>query len=123
MRFARALALALLAAVQPAADSSAPRRFQGGAVPGLSSGSVGGGEVWLEVDVDRGGRVAAVTTLRATPPFDALLAGAGRGWRFAAATDAAPDARGGGSDAPPRAAVESKVLVAELVRPPTLNTP
>jgi protein TonB len=122
MRFARLFAVGLLAAVQPAADAFSPPRFQGGAVPGLPSGIVGGGEVWLEVDVDRDGRVAATTARRATPPFDALLAGAVRGWRFVPATDAAPDARGRGQT-PSAVGVESKVLVAELVRPPTLNSP
>jgi TonB family protein len=116
MRLASVLAIALVAAVQPATDAFSPPRFLGGAVPGLPSAIVGGGEVWLEVDVDRGGRAANLTTLRATPPFDGLLAGAVRGWRFEPATDATPDSSG-------RAPVASKVLVAELVRPPTLNTP
>jgi TonB family protein len=89
-------------------------------LPALPANVVGGGEVILEVTVGAGGQVTAVTPLRATPPFTELTTAAVRGWRFTPATDIAP-ARPG--EPASRVAVESRVLVAAVFRPPALSGP
>ena len=45
-----------------------PARYRAGAAPGLPTMVVGGGQVILELAVNRDGRVTAVTPLRTTPP-------------------------------------------------------
>jgi len=75
----------------------------------------------VEVGVSNAGRVTSVTPLRATPPFTDMVVGAVRGWQFAPA-ESTSDGSGGNSSGK-RQPVASKVLVAAVVRPPTLNTP
>ena len=91
------------------------------AVPFFSMG-VGGGEVILELTVTINGSVSAVRPLRVTPSFVEPLAEAARSWRFSPAEEFVPPAerRPGERDKRP---IESKVLVAALIRPPTLNSP
>src|SRR5262249_34149817 len=69
-----------------------------------------GGEVLLEGTVGTDGGVVGVRPLRTTPPFTEMLTQAVRGWRFSPAQDSSR-------------AVESKVLVAGLFRPPPLWGP
>lgn len=97
-------------------------RYQSGSVPPLPVTAVGGGEVFVQLDVGLDGRVTAATPLRTTPPFADPLVQAVRDWRFTPALElATPEP---GSSAPPsRLRVASKVLVAAIYRPPTLNTP
>src|SRR5262249_7749585 len=67
-------------------------------------------EFLLEVSVGADGAVTDVKPLRMTPPFTEMLMQAVRGWRFSPAQDSSR-------------AVESKVLVAGLFRPPALFGP
>jgi TonB family protein len=96
-----------LSAQQP---SYAPAQLQVAAVPPLPVLAVGGGEVLLEVSVGVDGSVTDIKPLRTTPPFADMLTQAVRGWRFSPAQDSSR-------------AVESKVLVAGLFRPPALTGP
>lgn len=104
-RFDMILAAATLLAAE------APPQFKGGALPGLPSHKVGGGEVLLEVDVDAGGGVAAVRTLRDTPPYTERMRAAVAGWSFEPAHNAQGQPEPG------------RVLVAGSFRPSTLMGP
>ncbi len=118
-----------------AVDDPSPRRvlvepaaLQGGPLPGIPVLAVAGGEVFLEVTVDRQGEVEAVKALRDTPPFTGELAAAVAGWRFAPAEDVAAPLPGRPVDERTRRSTVSKVLVVGLFRPPalfarTLGTP
>jgi TonB family protein len=110
------------AAIAAAQDSFSPARYRSGGAPAMPSQAVGGGEVRLEVELDRAGRVTSMKPLRTTPPFADLIAGAVRTWQFEPAEEAVPDPARPGAP-PARAAAPSRVLVAGLFRPPTLNTP
>lgn len=97
-----------------------PASYQGGTVPTFPVLAVSAGEVMLELSVDQTGRVTDVTTLRDTPGFSQLVQAAVRGWRFQPAEDAAAPAPGVPIDTRTRRAVDSKVLVIALFRPPAL---
>jgi TonB family protein len=105
-----------------AQQSFTPAQYQTGEVPALPAMAVGGGQVFLEATVASDGRVADIKPLRTTAPFTEMLTEAVRGWRFRPAEDSEsasrPDARPG-----PSAAIESKVLIAGVFRPPALNMP
>ncbi len=124
MRGAAAVALCLtLAASATAEQTFWPARYREGGLPPLPVAAVGGGQVLLELDVDRAGSVRAVAPLRTTPPFAAALLDAVRGWQFAPA-EALVQTSGAPNDAPARQTVASKVLLAAVYRAPTvLNTP
>ena len=107
--FAAAISLFTVVALS-AQESFSPAQLQSGAVPSLPVLAVGGGEVLLEVSVGTDGGVTEVKPLRATPPFTEMLTQAVRDWRFSPAQDSSR-------------AVESKVLVAGLFRPPALTGP
>jgi len=111
-----AIASALLA---PAAAGFTPARYLSGSPPAIAVRAVGGGQVFVELTIDEAGRVAAVTPLRDTPPFTPDVVAAVRGWTFTPAVEQKPNDRG---DAVTRS-VESKVLVAAMYRPPSLNAP
>ena len=104
-----------------AQEAYAPARYRTGTVPGLPAMVVGGGQVILELAVDRDGRVTAITPLRTTPPFTDLVAGAVRDWQFVPAEEPAGPARAGERES--QTAVASKVLVAAAFRPPAMNGP
>lgn len=87
-----------------------PARLESGAVELPMPPAAGGGEVQLELTVSADGAVGAVEPLRETPPYAEPLRGAVTSWRFA-------PAREGGQ------VVESRVLVAAVIRPPTLLLP
>ena len=111
MRAAIIAAIFLSAIVSLSAQQPfSPAQLQSGAVPPLPVLAVGGGEVLLEVSVGADGSVTDVKPLRATPPFTEMLTQAVRDWRFSPAQDSAR-------------AVESKILVAGLFRPPALTGP
>lgn len=100
-----------------------PARYRDGALPQIPVQALGGGEVFLELNVSSAGGVTAVRTLRATAPFTEVLSQAVRGWRFVPAEEEMePEAARPGVPAF-RRVVDSRVLVAGLFRPPTLNTP
>lgn len=100
-----------------ATGSFEPARFESGETIIQPPMTAGGGEVLLELDVSASGEVSGVKVLRTTPPFGDLLRQAVGGWRFSPARETQEDS------ADP-VAVDSKVLVAGLFRPPALyNAP
>lgn len=113
----------VLGIVVPAQEAFSPARYRAGAVPALPPMAVGGGQVLLELAVDREGGVMAVTPLRTTPPFTDRVADAVRNWEFLPAEEnvTRPSGRAGQHES--RTAVESKVLVAAIFRPPAVNAP
>jgi TonB family protein len=114
-------ALACLGATVIAQGTFHPARYLGGSLPLVPVQAIGGGEVLLELAVTRAGIVADVKTLRTTPPFTAQFAAAARSWRFRPAerlTQSVDRSR-----PPAWLPVDATVLLGEVVRAPTLNTP
>lgn len=112
-----ALVMALAVVVTIGADT--PSLFQSGSVPTLSVASpeVGGGEVLLEVSVDRTGAVSDIKPLRETATFTERMTQAVKTWHFTPSEAEIPAARrrpGG----PTTETVATKVLVAGVFRPP-----
>lgn len=106
----------IASAVLVAQEAFTAARLESGTVPAQPRQVLGGGQVLIEVTVSRGGQVSQLANLRTTPPFTDLVLDVVRGWTFRPAEQAQED---GTVDA-----VESKVLVAAMFRPPTLlNTP
>jgi TonB family protein len=111
--------MALAVVVSIGADK--PALFQSGGVPTLSvmSVEVGGGEVLLEVSVDRTGAVSGITPLRETATFTERMTEAVKTWHFTPSETEIPAARrkpGG----PTTEAIETKVLVAGVFRRPAV---
>jgi TonB family protein len=106
---------------QVRADTPSPAVFEGGTIPKLSATSVevGGGEVLLEVSVDRTGAVTGIRSLRETATFTEKMTGAVRTWRFTPAEAEIPPARRK-PDGPKTETVDSKVLVAGVFRRPSV---
>jgi TonB family protein len=121
---AQALAAVADADAAPAERESrvavAPARLKGGALPQIPIMAVSGGEVVLEVAVNRAGRVTGVTPLRHTAPFSDAMAAAVRSWTFAPAEDAAAPPAGAAIDPATRKPMDSTVLVVGVFRPPAL---
>jgi TonB family protein len=92
-------------------------------MPQLAATAVGGGEVFVELDVDRDGQVRAAGVLRTTPPFGDLLVQAVDMWRCDPAQEGAPPEAGRADVPPSPVPVASKMLVAAVFRAPTLNGP
>ena len=112
-----ALVVALAVAVRTGADT--PALFKSGNVPTLSvmSVEVGGGEVLLEVSVDRTGAVSGIKPLRETATFTERMIQAVKTWTFTPSEAEIPAARrkpGG----PTTETVDTKVLVAGVFRRP-----
>jgi TonB family protein len=113
------LVMALAVVVTIGADT--PALLKSGGVPTLSvlSVEVGGGEVLLEVTVDRTGAVSGVKPLRETATFTERMTQAVRTWRFMPSEVEIPAARrkpGGPTTEP----VDTKVLVAGVFRGPSV---
>ncbi len=107
------LAAAMLAvSVGPAAaqDKTAPRLIKDG-LPATMPQALGGGEVLLELTIDPNGIVQRVDRLRATPPYTEMGADAVAAWQFEPATTVIDQQRIG---------ITGSVLVAAVVRPPSL---
>jgi len=104
-----ALALAVTMAVGLSAAAYAPARFRTGTLPGIPFDAVGGGEVFVELEVGPDGHVIAATPVRITAPFTDYLLDAVRDWQFTPAKDGV--------------AVPASVMVAAVFRPPVLNGP
>jgi TonB family protein len=85
-------------------------RYRNGELPQIPFQAVGGGEVLLELTVSSNGSVAAVRPLQTTSLFTEALTEVVPGWRFVPAENEGKP-------------VDSKVLVAALFRPPSINTP
>ena len=105
-----------VAAVQPPVPE--PARFLAGPLPPLSPLVVGGGEVFLELEVSSAGRPAAANVLRATPPFTDDLITAVKQWQFEPATAVKPPAKPGGP--PIVEPTDSGVLVVATFRAPSI---
>lgn len=114
------LAVATLTISTHAQDGPTAARWKQGGVPPLPVNVVGGGEVLLEVAVDRTGQVDTISALRTTPPFTELLVRSVVGWQFEPATESGTRRTDGRA---PRIAVDSRVLVAGVFRPPVLVGP
>jgi TonB family protein len=85
-------------------------RYRDGDVPQIPLQAVGGGEVLLELAVGGSGNVTAVRPLQTTSLFTEAMTDVVSGWQFVPAEDEGKP-------------VDSKVLVAGLFRPPSINTP
>jgi TonB family protein len=115
------IALAYLGATLSAQGTFHPAQYIAGPLPPVPVQALGGGEVLLELVVTDAGTVADVKTLRTTPPFTAQFVAAARSWRFRPAERLTPSAdRSRPATWLPAA---TTVLVAGVIRPPTLNTP
>jgi TonB family protein len=118
MRLAVVLVLAFAVRLE-AADT--PALFQSGIVPTLPvmSADVGGGEVLLEVTVDRTGAIGVIKPLRDTATFTERMTQAVKTWRFKPAERDIPTAqrKPGG---PPTERVDTRVLVAGVFRRPSV---
>ena len=98
-----------------------PAQYAGGPLPVVPVRAVSGGEVMLELAVARDGSVASVKLLRSTPPFTETATAAAKAWLFRPAQllgEVADRSR-----PPAWESVDATVLVASIVRPPTLNSP
>jgi len=105
-----------------AADPFTPARYRSGPLPAITVEAVGGGQVFLELTVSSTGTVSAVKPLRSTPPFTGPLTEAVQQWQFRPAEELVEPAPGAPS-ALVRKRVDSKVFVAGMFRPPSLNAP
>jgi TonB family protein len=118
MRLALVMALAISVTIE-AADM--PAVFQSGSVPTLPviSTDVGGGEVLLEVTVDRTGAISVIKPLRETATFTERMTQAVKTWRFKPAERDIPEAqrKPGG---PSTERVDAKILVAAVFRRPSV---
>lgn len=100
-----------------------PPRYEGGAAPPNQVAAVGGGEVFVQVELSEGGAVTNVLPLRITPPFTEPTIETVRRWRFRPAIQEMlpePD------EVPQTIAqnlVKSKVFVAAFFRAPALAGP
>lgn len=123
-RVSLVLAIATIWLTAPAGAQSewAPARYEQGSVPPTPVMAVAGGEVFLEVTVMPSGTVGGIDVLRTTPPFTDEVLNVVRGWRFKPAEQRVERASGG-SSAAAMTPVESRVLVAAVFLPPSLNTP
>jgi len=115
------LALVMVMAVGVCVSADTPALYQSGAIPTLSvmSVEVGGGEVLLEVSVDKTGAVTAMKPLRETATFTERMTQTVKTWRFEPALADIPASRrkpGG----PATEAVETKILVAGVFRRPSV---
>jgi TonB family protein len=115
------LALIMATALVVGVRADTPAVYQSGTIPTLSvmSVEVGGGEVLLEVSVDKTGAVTAMTPLRETATFTERMTQSVKTWRFQPSEADIPASRrkpGG----PTTEAVDTKVLVAGVFRRPSV---
>ena len=98
-----------------------PARWRQGGVPEVAALAVSGGQVFLEVVVSPAGRVRLVTPLRTTQGFTDGIVAAVKAWTFQAATRITDPPEG--LRVPKIEPIESRVLVAAIIRPPVLVGP
>jgi TonB family protein len=109
--FALAAALSSAVVVVTAQNQFVPAaRYRSGPLPSIPFQAVGGGEVLMELSVSSSGMVTAARTLQTTPLFTDAMNEIVLGWQFVPAE----------ADGKP---VASKVLVAGVFRPPSINSP
>jgi TonB family protein len=99
-----------------------PPRYQRGSVPPTAIQALGGGQVLVEATITAQGVVEDVRPLRETPPFTADVIRTVHQWIFSPATQRLRPEAGEPPVVSPQA-VRSKVLIAALFRPSTINTP
>ncbi|MGB7219397.1 MAG: TonB family protein [Vicinamibacterales bacterium] len=116
-------AFVALVALQARPGAFFPAQYRSGALPAIQIQALGGGEVLLEATVDEAGSVTGVRVLRTTEPFTEPTAKTVGGWRFSPAQKEVEPVPPVPAGPKPRKPVASKVLVAAVFRPPTLNTP
>src|SRR5215831_17852796 len=104
----RSLVAIAFVGILAAQDTIVPAQYRSGSVPAVPNHAVGGGEVILDVSVNRSGGVSNIKVARSTPPFTDLVSAAVQRWQFQPARGSQP--------------VDSTVLVAAVFRPPTINT-
>jgi TonB family protein len=100
-----------------------PAKYRDGALPALPPPTVvGGGEVMLELVVASTGAVRDAKVLRTTPPYTAALIAATKSWQFmpAEVENERPNPLPGEPKFKP---VDSTVLVAALIRAPSILGP
>jgi len=118
MRLALVMVLAVAVRIE-AADT--PALFLSGTLPTLPviSADVGGGEVLLEVTVDRTGAISVIKPLRETATFTERMTQAVKTWRFKPSERDIPTAqrKPGG---PLTERVDARVLVAGVFRRPSV---
>src|SRR5262245_9740293 len=102
--------VSVAASIASAQVSGKSPRLSGGGAPSFSPMAIGGGEVVVELLVSEQGGVQTIRPIRETPPFDAAVASAVRGWRFVAGTKETK-----GQSVP----VAAPVLVAAVFAPPS----
>jgi TonB family protein len=120
MRLALVLALAVVVTI----EADTPALFESGNVPALSvlSVEVGGGEVLLELTVDRTGAVSGIKPLRETASFTERMTQAVRNWHFhPSEIDIPAERRKPGG--PVTELVDTKVLVAGVFSRPSVIGP
>jgi TonB family protein len=110
-----------LSAQQATQGTFRPPQYAGGSLPLVPVQAIAGGEVLLELAITKAGIVADVKTLRTTPPFTAQFVAAAQSWRFRPAERLTESVDG--SRPPAWLPVDATVLLAEVIRAPTLNTP
>jgi TonB family protein len=102
-----------------AAPAFHPAKYQSGTIPPLPPPTVvGGGEVWLELDVTSTGAVRGTKLLRTTPPYGDVLAAAAKSWRFTPAEEEKVPAPASPTE-PKFRSIDSTVLLVSIVRGPT----
>lgn len=107
-----AFALTSVLAAQQTPSFTPPRILRAD-LPGLPAPVVaGGGEVLIELLIDRTGVPSKPVLLRSTPPYTQMMLDAIMRWQFEPAFEV--DAKG------EKTTVESAVLIAAVYRPPTL---
>jgi TonB family protein len=116
------LVAACLAVETFAQASWKPAKFREGTRPVTPVQAVAGGEVFVEATVTKAGRVGGLATLRTSPPFTQYVLDAVRDWQFQPAEEMTPKVPGDPGSIV-SAPVESKVVIACVFRPPTLNSP
>ena len=112
-------ALVAAAAVEP----FVPARYLNGPLPQIPIQAVSAGEVFLELTVSDGGSVSRTKILRTTPPYTDVMTAAVQQWFFRPAEEEIKPSAGEPAEPKRWKRVESKVLVAGIFRPPTVDTP
>ena len=100
-----------------------PPRYQGGSAPPNQLAAVGGGEVFVQVELSPTGTITNLMPLRITAPFTQSVLDTVQQWRFKAAIQEMVPAAGEIPQTIAQDLVKSRVFVAAMFRAPTLAGP